>query len=106
LTAASIKLTFDSDLTPTTVSRGVLVLDDKGKQLDSTVTYADKAVTITGLDLKAGRPYKLVVLTTVRDVVGNDIASEYDLVLFGPADASHHGDNSTPPTPSPQPSPS
>jgi Bacterial Ig-like domain len=106
LTAASIKLTFDSDLTPTTVSGGVLVLDDKGKQLESTVTYADKAVTITGLDLKAGRQYKLVVLKTVLDVVGNNIASEYDLVLFGPADASHHGENSTPPIPSPQPSPS
>jgi hypothetical protein len=86
----------------------VLVLDDKGRQLDSTVTYAEKAVTITGLDLKAGRQYRLVVLTKVRDVVGNDIASEYDLVLFGPVDAGHLGDSSTSaaPTPSPQPSPS
>jgi hypothetical protein len=106
VTAAALKLTFDSDLTPSTVSGSVLVLDDKGKQLDSNVTYADRAVTIAGLDLKAGKQYRLEVLSTVRDVVGNNIASEYDLVLYGPADASHHGDNSTAPTPTPSPQPS
>jgi hypothetical protein len=89
VTASAIKITFDSDLNPGTVSGGVLVLDDKGKQLDNTITYADRAVTITGLDLKAGTHYKLVVLTTVRDVVGNNIASEYDLDLYGPAAANH-----------------
>ena len=106
LTAATIKLTFDSDLDPATVSGGALILDNKGKQLDSTVTYADRTVTISGLDLKPGRQYRLVVLTTVRDVVGNNIASEYDLDVFGPVNPSHHGDSSgTPAPPAAQASP-
>jgi hypothetical protein len=42
-------------------------------------------VTITGLDLKPGAHYKLVVLTTVRDVSGHNVASEYDLQLLAPA---------------------
>ena len=41
--------------------------------------------TITGLDLKAGAHYKLVVLTSVRDVLGHNVASEYSLQLTGPA---------------------
>jgi Big-like domain-containing protein len=109
VTAGTIKLTFDSDLNPATVSGGVLIIDDRGKQLDSTVTYGDRAVTITGLDLKAGRQYRLVVLTTVRDVVGNNTASEYDLNVYGPVDPNRHGDNSQPtasPTPQPSPTPS
>jgi hypothetical protein len=42
-------------------------------------------VTLSGLDLKPGGKYKLVVLTTVRDVQGHNVASEYDLDLLGPA---------------------
>jgi hypothetical protein len=63
----------------------VLVLDSKGKQVDATATYANRTVTITGLDLKPGAQYKLVVLTTVRDVLGHNVASEYSLQLAGPA---------------------
>jgi hypothetical protein len=83
------------------------VLDDKGKQIDSTVTYANRSVSITGLDLKAGASYKLVVLTTVRDVVGNNVAAEYDLNLIGPAgtEQSTRGGGSATPTPSPTPAP-
>jgi Tol biopolymer transport system component len=109
VTAGTIKLTFDSDINPSTVSAGVLILDDRGKQLDSIVTYADRTVTISGLDLKQGRQYKLVVLTTVRDVAGNNIASEYDLAVYGPADPNRHGGNSestASPTPQPSPTPS
>jgi hypothetical protein len=83
--ADSIKVTFDSDLDPGTVTDGVLVLDSKGKQVDATATYANRTVTITGLDLKPGAQYKLVVLTTVRDVLGHNVASEYSLQLAGPA---------------------
>ena len=85
VTADSIKVTFDSDLDPGTVPDGVLVLDSKGKQLDAATAYANRTVTITGLDLKPGTHYKLVVLTTVRDVLGHNVASEYALQLAGPA---------------------
>jgi len=81
----SIKVTFDSDLDPATVTDGVLVLDSRGKQVDATATYANRTVTISGLDLKAGSHYKLVVLTSVRDVLGHHVASEYSLQLAGPA---------------------
>jgi Tol biopolymer transport system component len=105
--STTIKLTFDSDLNPGTVTGGVLLLNDKGKQLDAPVGYADRMVAITGLDLKPGMQYRLVVLTTVQDVVGSSVASEYGLDFFGPADTSHHGDSggSPSPTPSPMPSP-
>jgi Bacterial Ig-like domain len=83
--ADNIKVTFDSDLDPATVTDGVLVLDSKGKQVDITATYSNRTVTITGLDLKPGAQYKLVVLTTVRDVSGHNVASEYDLQLLAPA---------------------
>lgn len=82
--ADSIQITFDSDLDPGTVSDGVHVLDAKGKQVDATATYANRTVTISGLDLKPGAQYKLVILTTVRDVLGHNVAAEYDLQLVGP----------------------
>jgi hypothetical protein len=100
----SIKVTFDSDLDPGTVSDGVRVLDSKGQQVDATATYANRTVTITGLDLKAGAHYRLVVLTTVRDVLGHNVASEYSLQLEGPAlknqkDRKDGGGSTASPTP-------
>jgi Bacterial Ig-like domain len=80
----SVQITFDSDLDPRTVADAVHVLDAKGKQLDTTTTYANRTVTIAGLDLKPGAQYKLVVLTTLRDFLGHNIAAEYDLQLVGP----------------------
>jgi hypothetical protein len=85
VSADNIKVTFDSDLDPATVTDGVLVVDSKGKQIDITTTYSNRTVTITGLDLRPGAQYKLVVLTTVRDVGGHNVASEYDLQLLAPA---------------------
>jgi hypothetical protein len=85
VTADTIKVTFDSDLDPGTVADGVMVLDSKGKQVDATATYANRTVTITGVDLKPGSHYKLVVLTTLRDVLGHNVASQYSLELAGPA---------------------
>jgi hypothetical protein len=84
VSADNVKATFDSDLDPATVTDGVQVLDSKGKQVDVTVTYSNRTVTITGLDLKPGSHYRLVVLTTVRDVGGHNVASEYDLELLAP----------------------
>ena len=80
----SIQVMFDSDLDPGTVTDAVLVIDAKGKPVDATTTYANRAVTISGLSLKPGAQYKLVVLTTLRDVLGHNIAAEYDLQLVGP----------------------
>ena len=83
--ADNIKVTFDSDLDPGTVSDGVQVLDSKGQPVDATATYSNRTVTISGLDLKQGSHYKLVVRTSVRDVLGHNVASEYSLELAGPA---------------------
>ena len=109
ITATTMQLTFDSDLDPATVNGGVIVVDAKGNPIDATVTYANKMVTISGLDLKEGTQYRLVVMTSVRDVQGKTVAAEYDLDLLGPA-ASKHAERrsasaaSASPTPSASPS--
>lgn len=103
--ATTLQVTFDSDLDPTTVNGGVIVLDSKGNPVDASVAYANKVVTITGLDLKQGTQYRLVVLNTVRDVQGHNVAAEYDLDLLGPA-AKNHGAHGIAAQPSPTPSPS
>jgi hypothetical protein len=105
--AGTIQVTFDSDLDPGTVTDSVLLRDAKGKQVESTTTYANRTVTISGLELKPGTQYKLVVLPTLRDVLGHNVASEYDLQLVGPAAKNHTGVVVKPPvSPSPLPSPS
>ncbi|HKW70250.1 MAG TPA: Ig-like domain-containing protein [Candidatus Dormibacteraeota bacterium] len=107
VTADTVKVTFDSDLDPGTVSDGIQILDAKGKQVDATTTYSNRTFTLSGLDLKGGGHYRLVVLTTVRDVLGHNVAAEYDLDLVGPAVKKHgsHSDVATP-TPAASPSPS
>jgi hypothetical protein len=107
--ADSIQVTFDSDLDPGTVADAVLVMDCKGKQVDATTTYANRTVTISGLSLKPGAQYKLVVLTTLRDVLGHNIATEYDLQLVGPVaknknDHKNGGVSASPAPVSPSPS--
>jgi hypothetical protein len=107
--ADTIQVTFDSDLDPGTVPGGIVVSDYKGKPVDTTVAYANKIVTITGLNLKPGARYTLVVSTGVRDVLGRNVAAEYDLDIVGPAGANHHlnkGNGGAPVTVSPSPSPS
>src|SRR4029077_20099649 len=89
----SVKVTFDSDLDPGTVNDGVMVVDSNGKQLIGTATYANKTVTLSGLDLKEGGSYRLVVLTTVRDVLGHHVAAEYDLDFVGPSVKKHGNGN-------------
>jgi hypothetical protein len=107
VTASTIEVTFDSDLDPATVNGGVTVLDSKGNPIDATVTYGNKMVTITGLNLKEGERYRLVVMTSVRDVQGQKVAAEYDLDLLGPAAKKHperRSVSSASPTPSGSPS--
>ncbi|HEX9098711.1 MAG TPA: Ig-like domain-containing protein [Candidatus Dormibacteraeota bacterium] len=104
----AVKITFDSDLKPESVATGVIILDSKGKQVGGIAVYANRTVTIGGLDLKVHDTYKLVVLSTVQDVSGTNIAAEYDLTFVGPADA-HGGANKrgeSSPSPTPQASPS
>jgi hypothetical protein len=107
VTPDTIQITFDSDLDPGTVTDGIVVLDAKGKQVDAKPIYAGRTVTITGLSLKPGAQYRVVVLTTVRDVLGHNVAAEYDLDLVGPAATKHHDTKqggktvSAPPSPTP-----
>jgi hypothetical protein len=111
--ADSIQVAFDSDLDPGTFADGVRVLDSRGKVVDATATYANRTVTISGLDLKPGAQYKLVVLTTVRDVLGHNVAAEYDLQLLGPVvkiktdrrGSGAAGASPAPVTPTPAPTP-
>jgi Big-like domain-containing protein len=99
-----VKVTFDSDLDPGTVADGVIIVDSKGKQVNATATYANKTVTLSGLDLKEGSSYRLVVMTTMRDVLGHNVAAEYDLDFVGPA-VKKHGNHRDVGTPLPSPSP-
>jgi len=101
----AVKVTFDSDLDPGTVGGGLVILDSKGRQLDTTASYANRTVTLSGLDLKEGTQYRLVVLTTVRDILGHNVAAEYDLDLIGPA-VKKHGNRRDAGTPAASPGPS
>ncbi|TMC53480.1 MAG: hypothetical protein E6J20_07390 [Chloroflexi bacterium] len=101
----SIKVTFDSDLDPGTVKGGVVLLDSKGRQLDTNVSYANRTVTLSGLDLKEGTQYRLVVLTTVRDVLGHNVAGEYDLDVVGPSPKKHGNHRAVVVSPTPATSP-
>src|SRR5229473_737403 len=113
----TVKVTFDSDLLQSTVPTGVIILDSKGKQIGATPVYSSRTVSFNNLDLKPGKTYKLVVLSTVQDVGGNNVAAEYDLTFVGPdnskAAKQHEGQVPSPssealasPNPAPSPSPS
>jgi Bacterial Ig-like domain len=105
LTAPQIEVTFDSDLVPTSVS-SITLQDSEGKVVDATVSYADRIVTFSGLQLTPGAHYRLVVLPSVVDVGRSHIATEYDLDFVGPAPNTTSGDVTPTPAPSPSPSPS
>ena len=104
VTASTIQVTFDSDLDPATVNGGVSVVDAKGNPLDAAVTYSNKMVTISGLDLKAGARYRLVVMSSVRDVQGQKVQAEYDLDLLGPV-ANRHAERKSGSSASASPTP-
>ena len=102
----TVKVTFDSDLDPATVTDGVTIVDSKGKQLNATASYANRTVTLSGLNLKVGDEYRVVVLTSLRDVLGQNVAAEYDFDFVGPTGKKHGNHKDTPaPTPSPSPTP-
>jgi hypothetical protein len=108
ISTGSVKVVFDSDLVSDTVADGVVMLNEKGKRIGGPATYANRTVIITGLELAPGALYKLTVLTTVRDVSGRTIPSEYDLDLVGPASGISSGGRGTvgnPPSPEPSPMP-
>ena len=106
LAPGSVKVTFDSDLDPATIASGVAVLDGNGNRLQATTTYASHTVTLSGLDLKPGMQFRLVVLTAVHDVRGHGVAAEYGLDFLGPLpkDAGGHQGVTAGPTPSASPS--
>ena len=101
----SVKVTFDSDLKLDSVPHGVIVLDSKGKQVGGETTYANRIVTIAGLELTPGAHYKLVVLKTVHDWLDHNVASEYDLELIGPIANPAGAGTVVAPTPKPSPTP-
>ncbi|HZK73702.1 MAG TPA: Ig-like domain-containing protein, partial [Clostridia bacterium] len=108
--SGSIKVVFDSDLVTNTVTDGVVLLDATGKQVGDASTYTNRTVTITGLQLVPGAAYKLVVMTTVQDVGGRNVPTEYDLNLIGPAAGTNGGGSAggnvnSPPSPAPSPIP-
>jgi hypothetical protein len=104
VSSGSIKITFDSDLIVGTVADGVVLLDGTGQRVGGPSTYANRTVVITGLELAPGAFYKLEVLTTVQDVSGRNVPSEYDLNLVGPVTGIPAGDGE-PGNPAPEPSP-
>ena len=89
VSADTIKITFDSDLDPATIAGGIVLVDANGQAVTATPTYASKTVTITGLDLRPGARFRLQVLTALRDVLGHNVAGEYDLDIFGPVLKNH-----------------
>ncbi len=104
--AGSLKVVFDSDLVAGTVADGVLLLDSTGQRVGGQSTYANRTVVIGGLNLTPGAAYKLAVLTSVQDVSGRTVPSEYDVNLVGPVAGGSAGGSGGSPVPSPAPSPS
>ncbi len=84
ITPNQIAVTFDSDLRPATIA-GMQLQDGQGNVVNGSISYADRTITITGLQLQPGAAYRLVVLPTVQDIGGRSVAGEYDLDLVGPS---------------------
>ena len=105
VTPSEVDVTFDSDLTPTTIG-GVTLQDANGMALTATQALTDRTVALTGLQLSPGAHYRLVVMPTVLDVGGRHIAAEYDLDLVGPAPTQTAGGVNPTPSPAPVSSPS
>jgi hypothetical protein len=102
----TIRIVFDSDLVPSTVAGGVVLFDGTGKRVGGASTYANRTVVITRLALVPGASYKLAVLTSVQDVGGRNVPSEFDLNFVGPsADSSAADQSNIVIAPSSQPSP-
>jgi hypothetical protein len=77
-----VRVHFDSDLKPETVSSdSIQVKDADGKVVDAHVTFdADNHLATIAVKLPPGT-YQLVVTTSVTDVNGGALAQEYDAPL-------------------------
>lgn len=77
-----VRVHFDADLKPETVSSDtILVKDSDGKTVDAPVTFdADNHLATLAVKLKPGT-YQLVVTTAVTDINGVAVAQEYDAPL-------------------------
>ena len=81
-TGQQVRVHFDSDLKPGTISSDTIqVKDADGNQLETRVTFdPDNHLATLGVKLRPGT-YKLVVTTGVTDVNGITLAQEYDAPL-------------------------
>jgi hypothetical protein len=84
ITPNQIAITFNSDLRPATVA-GVQLRDAQGSPVSGSVSYTDRTITITGLQLVPGAAYRLVVPPSLQDIGGGNANAEYDLDLVGPS---------------------
>ena len=103
VSATEVRVTFDSDLQTASVSN-VTLQDANGASVSATVSYADRTVSLTGLQLTPGARYRLVVLPGIEDVGTHNAPAEYDLDLIGPPPPTTSGAG-TPPSPAPSPGP-
>jgi hypothetical protein len=72
------KVSFDSDLTPSTAAAGIQLLDAAGKPVAVTPTVLGRDVLLA---TRATGPLKLAVLPALKDKDGHSAAAEYDLDL-------------------------
>ena len=83
---AQVRVRFDADLKPQTVTSDTIQIKDAdGKVVEARVTFdAENHLATLGVKLRPGT-YKLVVTTSVTDVNGVALAQEYDapLVISG-----------------------
>ena len=103
VTTGEVDIMFDSDLLPSTVA-GVVLEDAQGVPVPGIITYADRTVTVKGLQLTPGELYRVVVMPSVKDVNGMAAATEYDLDVIAP-DANATADSAQPASASPASSP-
>ncbi len=77
-----VRVHFDADLKPETVSSDTIqVRDADGKVIDAHVSFdADNHLATIAVKLRPGT-YQLVVTTSVTDINGNALAQEYDAPL-------------------------
>jgi len=79
---AQVRVRFDADLRPETVTSDTIqIKDGKGKVVEARITFdAENHLATLGVKLQPGT-YKLVVTTSVTDVNGVALAQEYDAPL-------------------------
>jgi hypothetical protein len=84
LAPATVSVTFDSDLLPTSVGN-VTLQTDQGQPVAASVAYSDRTVTFSNLQLIPGTHYRLVVMPGLQDFRSHNVPAEYDLDFVGPS---------------------